>query len=42
MPGAEFRKFGREATAVSRRIRDAPVTVIKASIVSVRFITGER
>jgi hypothetical protein len=34
MPGAGFQTFGRKAATLSQRVRDMPVDVVKAAMVS--------
>jgi hypothetical protein len=36
-PGAEFKRFAREGQAIGRRVRDDPIAIVKADIVSLLF-----
>jgi hypothetical protein len=42
MPGAGFKEFARKATVLSQKLRDDPITVVKAAMVCIFLFSGSR
>jgi hypothetical protein len=37
LPGAGFKRYAQEAQVIGRRVRDDPIALVKAGMVSFRF-----
>jgi hypothetical protein len=37
LPGAEFKRFAQEAQVIAQRVRDDPIAIAKADMVSINY-----